>query len=423
MSTDLVPAAGADIATVTDLPPAPQLPVGVAPKPIQSGKIRVGEKDADRGFPKSIPFFRLTNPAKEVIDAAAQAYGGEVTKWDDPMARPPSQWQVTTTTNSMDVIVATSGAFSIFYESWTAGGVAMRTDGRVNLITGEVLRDPCPVSADPREQERLAKEWADKHGLKLTARVTVMPLDLPGLSEWLFETHGWITTAMLAETAQKLAHFAAAGVSHVQARLVLTPSQGQVPVRGERAIEKAKKAPKSHGYRQMADGSWVQKSNFVLVTLEIVTQTPRQMFAIAQATATRVAELAAEEVRLELEQEAASQKSMARSAHAKRTFDPTDPFPLDDGPSAEMVSRMEAGRRIISALQAQGLDEATAMSRGRDEWQAAGLPARGDVPVAALTALLAKLAATGPGSDDEIADAELVEDQGPYAIDGEEAGQ
>lgn len=416
---------GADVETF-DLPPALHLPVGIAPKPLQVGKIRAGEKATSKNgkqYPRSLDRWRFTHPSEDVIRAVAEAYGGTAEEWSDPKARPTDQWHVVTTTNTVDVIVATEGAFTFVYESWSEAGVSMRTDGRVNLITGELLSDPCPAD-DPMG-------WAERHGLKLTARVTVTPLDLPGLTEWMVETHSIHSTQSLVDAAQKLLYFAGAGVSHVKARLVLTPAQGQVPVRGAAAVKKAKEAPKNAGYRQMADGAWVQKTNFVLIGLEIVTQTPREMLTLAEAAHTRKLELATRRLELAAAEEAENTAQLAKRPHAKRNA-PADDFSDLEGSDTATVRVAAVKTDAIRLFQGAGLDEAAAKSRAADYWRAKGLPASGHMPqaqaddvLAAVTALLVEERAARAASpaDEDIIDAVVVEDN-PFAIgDGDNAGE
>lgn len=384
-STDVVRSGSAEIEQHTEAPVGFTLPAGVAPKPLQAGKIRAGEKAISKGgkqYPKALDRFRFTHPDREVIEAVAEVFGGQVSEWNDPKARPSRQWQVTTDANSIEVIVATSGSFSCVYEAWTEAGVSMRTDGTVNLITGALLDDPCP------DDERGAKEWADRNGLKLTTRITVMPMDIPGLSEWMVETHGWISTATLADAAEKLMHFAHAGVSHVPARLTLSPAQGQVPV-APRDVEKARKAPKSHGYRQLGDGAWVGKSNFVLLGLDIATRTPREMFSLAEKAAAEIRELKATEMR---ELEAASSAQAHKGLHEVNTANPADPFDLDGG-VIEPEALVEPSQ--VAALEQLVASTGTDLSKVLVHYQVAGLGDLTEVEAGELQAKLEERAQAG----------------------------
>lgn len=410
MSQELAHTSNTDLAAADSLPPALRLPAGVAAKPLQAGKIRAGEKDAQRGFPKALDKFRFTHPDRDVIEAVAEVYGGTVEEWNDPKARPAHQWQVTTEANIVDVIVATSGSFSCTYEAWTEAGISMRTDGRVNLVTGELLADPCP------DDQRGAQEWVERHGLKLTTRMTVMPMDIQGLSEWMVETHGWIPTATFADAAEKMLHFARAGVSHVPARLTLTPAQGQTHLTRAGDIEKAKKAGKRAGYRQLADGAWVQKSNFVLLGLDIVTKTPRQMFSLAQETAQRVAELEGARLELAAGEEREHHAQMAAKqgrTHEQNRFDGEDPMGLN-------VAAGPAKTQLVDAFKAAGNPDP--IEAAKAAWGDRG---SSSIDAAELEELLkaASVPVEDTGSDDDVAEAEIIDDdvdQGEFAIDQDE---
>ena len=71
----------------------------------EHGRIRMGVKDANRGFPKAIDKLRFTSPDKEAVEQIANLYGGEVNKWNDKKASPPNQWEVITTSESIKVFL------------------------------------------------------------------------------------------------------------------------------------------------------------------------------------------------------------------------------------------------------------------------------------------------------------------------------
>jgi hypothetical protein len=93
----------------------------------EHGRLRLGEK-GDKGQPKSLSTWRLTSPDKTALDTLALKYGGTVTKWDEPKAAVQNQWQVTTDSTEIDVLLP-EGALSVFYEKWTGAGCERRCDG------------------------------------------------------------------------------------------------------------------------------------------------------------------------------------------------------------------------------------------------------------------------------------------------------
>lgn len=323
-----------------DLPTALRLPVGLMPKAQQSGKFGAGWKpEGGKGYPIKSDKFVAMHPDREMAGAVAVAFGGEVEEVTDKMMRPATQFRVKTKTSQMDVMLSTSGAFTSYYEVWTEGGVAMRTDGRTNLVTGTPLPHPCPdpdLFDSTQEAVAAAKAWAKANGdLKLTTRFQVTPLDLPSLNPWKVETHGWIAAATFADVAEKLLVFARMGIPFVQARLTLTNQRGN-EVLSPADVEKRKG---QKGVRTMLDGQVVGTANFVLWGLEIVTQTPREMLTLSRAATARALEVAEHRHVLAIAEESEATAKMVsahKSTHTKNVFDPDDPFPLgDDRPKAK----------------------------------------------------------------------------------------
>jgi|GEM_PF-3246906 len=172
---------------------------------MEAGRIRIGEKDPERGYPKKLTTFRLTSRDRSKIDQAAGLWGGTVEPWDSPAG---PQWQVTTDASALDVVVPPSEmAFSQFYELWSAGGCQRRCDG----VTEQITEGPCVCDPDDRE-------------CSIHTRLSVMLRDLRGLGLWRIDTSGYYAAVELAGAVEIIAAAAGAGAL-LPARLRLEQRQ------------------------------------------------------------------------------------------------------------------------------------------------------------------------------------------------------
>jgi hypothetical protein len=175
----------------------------------EAGRIRIGQKDAGRGFPKKLDTFRLTSPDRRAIEQAAGMYGGKPEPWDAPAGR---QWQVVTGVDELDVIVPPSDmAFSQHYELWSGGGCQRRCDG----FTEQITDGPCLCDPDERE-------------CKPHTRLSVMLRELVGLGVWRLDTQGFYAAVELSGAVQVVQAAAGAGVM-LPARLRLEQRQIRRP--------------------------------------------------------------------------------------------------------------------------------------------------------------------------------------------------
>lgn len=172
---------------------------------MEAGRVRIGEKDPERGYPKKLTTFRLTSRDRSKIEQAAELWGGTVEPWDSPAG---PQWQVTTDASALDVVVPPSEmAFSQFYELWSAGGCQRRCDG----VTEQLTEGPCVCDPDDRE-------------CAIHTRLSVMLRDLRGLGLWRIDTSGYYAAVELAGAVEIIAAAAGAGAL-LPARLRLEQRQ------------------------------------------------------------------------------------------------------------------------------------------------------------------------------------------------------
>ena len=174
-----------------------------------AGEIRGGEKRAGRNgktYPARLDTWRLTG-SEQVIRAAAAAYGGEITPWED--ASYPDAWQVTTETRDLHVLIPFGTAVNTdprVWEQWTKGGRSHACDGITctrTEVTGEgkdrqtyITTEPC--SCDP--EEPTCKPT--------TVLRVILPL-LPGVGAWRLVTHS-VHAAMELRTTVDMLHGAGA---------------------------------------------------------------------------------------------------------------------------------------------------------------------------------------------------------------------
>lgn len=152
------------------------------------GRIRIGEKVETTNRqgkkiqrPRKLDTFRLTSRDERVIRVAAELWGGAAEAWEDTPDGSP-QWQVLTTTASIDVVIPPGEtSFSQWLELWSGGGCQRRCDGR-----WEVIGDQACV-CDPIERE-----------CSYHTRLSVMLRDLPGLGVWRLDTQGFYAATELA---------------------------------------------------------------------------------------------------------------------------------------------------------------------------------------------------------------------------------
>lgn len=185
------------------------------------GRIRTGNQVAagnGRKRPAKLETFRITSGSKDLIDAAAATYGGEVRPWESPAG---NQWEVITTVDALPIVVPPGEALSQWYELWSGGGCQRRCDGRTEFISEQ----PCLCPADPADRRDAAQVG---EACKPTTRLGVMLPELPDLGIWRLESHGFYAAVELAGAARFLAIASASGLN-VPARLRLDQREKKVP--------------------------------------------------------------------------------------------------------------------------------------------------------------------------------------------------
>ena len=213
----------------------------IAHKMTELGRIRIGDREPDKSGPGTHPHkldtFRLTSPNSPLLHFAASLYGGNVQPWTgegapkDDHGR-PTQFELYTTANALDVLIPTFSAAAISFERWSAGGCQVRCTGE--FITHSPLDESriglaCECPPDDQARAELAK--AGKACARILRLNVILP-DLPGMGGWRLETKGFYATAELMGTLDMLQmagqeHSIIEAVLRLEARQVKRPGKGK----------------------------------------------------------------------------------------------------------------------------------------------------------------------------------------------------
>lgn len=183
------------------------------------GRIRTGVRVASgngRSRPAKLETFRLTSASRELLDAAAEIYGGEVRAWPEG-----DGWELITAVDALDIVIPPGESMTQYYELWSGGGCQRRCDGVTELLTME----PCLCPSDQDERRTLA---ADGRACKPTTRLNVILPLVPDMGVWRLESHGYYAAVELAGTAEFLARATAEG-RLIPARLRLDQREAKRP--------------------------------------------------------------------------------------------------------------------------------------------------------------------------------------------------
>lgn len=160
----------------------------ITPHLRELGRLRTGEQQEIKtkaGKTKTVPArletWRLTTPFRNLADAAAKLYGGQVREWENAPTQ-TEQWEVTTETSELEVLVPPQDV-DTSYELWSGGGRQRLCDGITeHLSDGPCLCDPSERACKPRTQ-----------------LVVVMP-QIPDLGQWRLVTQSVFAAMELPAT-------------------------------------------------------------------------------------------------------------------------------------------------------------------------------------------------------------------------------
>lgn len=173
-------------------------------RPPEAGRIRTGQKTGKAM--KALDVFRFTSPHRDAIEQLAQQYGGVVEPWNDPSARIANQFEVVTTTSSIEIMLPDE-ALSCWYELWSGGGCVRRCDG--NQATVTVSSGP-----DGDAQEQLVPCICQRNALAECRPYTRLNVVLPNVNfygYWRLESKGWNAMKELPGMTDLISYMASKG--------------------------------------------------------------------------------------------------------------------------------------------------------------------------------------------------------------------
>jgi hypothetical protein len=197
------------------------------------GRIRTGEqvegtKDG-KTFkrPARLATFRMTavKSRRDLLEAAAEIYGGTVEAWPD--APDGDAWQLTTATDTLDIVIPPGNPISQWMELYAGGGCKRRCDG----VTEQLTRKPCLCPDDVATRVELAGKG---QACKPTTRLPVILPRLPDLGIWLAVSHSFYAAIELAGTAELLVATALGTGRTVPAELWIDPRSKKRPGQGKK---------------------------------------------------------------------------------------------------------------------------------------------------------------------------------------------
>jgi hypothetical protein len=156
----------------------------------------------------------FTTPQRAYLDAAVEAWGGEVEHWQ-PQGNGAKVWRVITEADAIDAILPPGDPLSQSYEIWSKGGAQRRCDGETDQLSCKA----CPCRAEFGDEFYL--QPPDKT-CRPHSRLNVVLPDMPDLGVWRVETKGYYAANEIAAAVDLILH-ATGGKVAVPIRLRIEP--------------------------------------------------------------------------------------------------------------------------------------------------------------------------------------------------------
>ncbi|MGJ5831364.1 hypothetical protein [Streptomyces ossamyceticus] len=166
------------------------------------GRLRTGysipsDDPKKRPRPVKSKTWVLSSHSEHYVTAAAEAWGGNVERWQ-PQGNGAPQFRVITEAEQLEAILPPGDPLSQANEMWNKGGCARRCDGE----TEQISRHPCLCLAEHGpEWHQLRQDIRTKDKVcAATSRLNVILPDMPDVGVWRVETHSWYAANELAGT-------------------------------------------------------------------------------------------------------------------------------------------------------------------------------------------------------------------------------
>jgi hypothetical protein len=156
----------------------------------------------------------LTTPQRAYLDAAVEAWGGQVDEWQ-PQGNGAKVWRVVTESEAIDAILPPGDPLSQSYEMWSRGGCQRRCDGEVEQLSSKA----CLCRAEFGDEFHLQPP---EKACRPHTRLNVVLPDMPDLGVWRVETHGFYAANEIAAAVDLIRH-ATNGEVAVPIRLRIEP--------------------------------------------------------------------------------------------------------------------------------------------------------------------------------------------------------
>jgi hypothetical protein len=130
----------------------------------------------------------VTSHAEHYVQAAADAWGGNVERWQ-PQGNGAPQFRVVTKAEQIDALLPPGDPLNQYNEMWTKGGCQRRCDGQ----TEQISRMPCLCLAEFGEDWHLLRQdqYRKDKVCAATSRLNVILPDMPDVGVWRAETHSF----------------------------------------------------------------------------------------------------------------------------------------------------------------------------------------------------------------------------------------
>lgn len=130
----------------------------------------------------------VTSHAEHYVQAAAEAWGGDVERWQ-PQGNGAPQFRVITKAEQIDALLPPGDPLNQYNEMWSKGGCQRRCDGQ----TEQISRRPCKCLAEFGEDWHLLRQdqYRKDKVCAATSRLNVILPDMPDVGVWRAETHSF----------------------------------------------------------------------------------------------------------------------------------------------------------------------------------------------------------------------------------------